>query len=214
MCGLWPFWRRASRCSTPKRCCSSTTARPSRSKLDALLDQRVRADGHRRLRRSPAPSRAAARSFALLAARQQDHLQPERRQQRAQARDSAARPESRSEPSARPDSRSRRRPAARRRPPPSCRSRHRPAAGGSSACVARRSARISRIARRCAPVKRNGSVASKHVAVSGQSALSAASVGGGRAHHRSGATARRRSAMSGTGSADRGRAVAASWRAA
>ncbi len=31
-CGLLPFLRSASRCATPKRCCSSTMARPSRAK--------------------------------------------------------------------------------------------------------------------------------------------------------------------------------------
>ena len=141
---------------------------PQPLKLDALLDQRVRADGHGGLRRSPArrgrrraPSPSGCPSAGPHAARTARAA--------CSSRDSAARPESRSAPAARPDSRSRRRPAARRRPPPSCRSRHRLAAGGTSAAACARSARISRMARRCAPVKRNGSDASKQIAVSGQS---------------------------------------------
>ena len=64
--------RRASRCSTPKRCCSSTTTSPRSANCDVLLDQRVGADDdagraaggleQRRLAgRRPAASRSAAR---------------------------------------------------------------------------------------------------------------------------------------------------------
>ena len=49
-----PFESSARRCSTPKRCCSSTTQRPSRAKRDVGLDQRVGADEQTRARRSRA----------------------------------------------------------------------------------------------------------------------------------------------------------------
>ena len=58
---------------------------PQPLELDAVLDERMRADDDGGLRRWRARSRAAARSFGRLAARQQDRLQPKRRQQRAQA---------------------------------------------------------------------------------------------------------------------------------
>ena len=61
-----PLRARSSRCSTPKRCCSSTTASPRRREADLLLDERVRA--HRDLRSSPEASRAArGRAVAALA---------------------------------------------------------------------------------------------------------------------------------------------------
>ncbi len=40
----WPASRRAARCSTPNRCCSSMTTTPSDRKLTLLLDQRMGAD--------------------------------------------------------------------------------------------------------------------------------------------------------------------------
>ena len=43
-CGFSPFARRAARCATPKRCCSSTTASCKRWNCDRDFDQRVRAD--------------------------------------------------------------------------------------------------------------------------------------------------------------------------
>ena len=36
--------RRAARCSTPKRCCSSITTTPEAAERDRLLDERVGAD--------------------------------------------------------------------------------------------------------------------------------------------------------------------------
>ena len=47
-----PFWRSASRWITPKRCCSSTTIRPSLLELHALLDDGVRAHDHIHFARS------------------------------------------------------------------------------------------------------------------------------------------------------------------
>ena len=44
-CGVPPFSRSAARCSTPKRCCSSTTDEPQARELHVPLDQRVRPDG-------------------------------------------------------------------------------------------------------------------------------------------------------------------------
>ena len=48
-CGDAPFSIRRFRCSTPKRCCSSTIARPRRWNVDGVFDQRVRADDKLRL---------------------------------------------------------------------------------------------------------------------------------------------------------------------
>ena len=50
----------SSRCRTPKRCCSSTTASPSRWKRDRLLDERVRAHRDLRLARGQAGQGAGA----------------------------------------------------------------------------------------------------------------------------------------------------------
>jgi hypothetical protein len=44
--------RSASRCATPKRCCSSTIARPSDGNSTVVLDQRVRTDQQVDLARS------------------------------------------------------------------------------------------------------------------------------------------------------------------
>ena len=61
--------RNARRCVTPKRCCSSTIARPSRAKRDLLLDHRVGADDQRGLARGHLLEHLRAR-LALAAAGQ------------------------------------------------------------------------------------------------------------------------------------------------
>ena len=60
----------ACRCSTPKRCCSSTTATARSAKSTLALDQRVRAD--RDLRRARLRARSRARFVAGAAGQQHD----------------------------------------------------------------------------------------------------------------------------------------------
>ena len=57
--------RSASRCCTPKRCCSSTIARPSRANRDLLLDHRVGADDERRPRPTRPARASASRALPL-----------------------------------------------------------------------------------------------------------------------------------------------------
>ncbi len=49
--GCTPFCSSSKRCITPKRCCSSTIAKPELLKLDVFLQQRVRADRDVRIAR-------------------------------------------------------------------------------------------------------------------------------------------------------------------
>ena len=161
-CGLAPFSRSASRCSTPKRCCSSTTTSP-RSKnatfspSSACVPTTIDA----------APETAASVALRRSAAGSCPVSSVGRRRRRGRARAcarssaGAGRPAPRSARGARTARRTRRpraSPAARRA---SCRSRPRPARAGSSAPVAARSAAISAPTVRWSPVSANGSAASK-----------------------------------------------------
>ena len=127
-----PLASSARRCSTPKRCCSSTTQRPSRAKRDRRLDQRVGAHDQ--------PQLAAGELVqGLLAGRrrrrpgQQRERDRLRAEQPAEGRPRAARRGSRSAPSAPPGSRLRARAASRRRRRRSSPSRPRPSAAAASA---------------------------------------------------------------------------------
>ena len=60
-----PLARRSARWRTPKRCCSSTTASPSRWKRDALLDEGVRARPRCATRPRPAARGRPSRSLPL-----------------------------------------------------------------------------------------------------------------------------------------------------
>ena len=65
--GVRPLARKASRCSTPNRCCSSTTTSAEVGELHVLLDQRVRADHDarltgRRVAAAPPPHRRRLRA--------------------------------------------------------------------------------------------------------------------------------------------------------
>ena len=149
------FSRSAARCSTPKRCCSSTTttprlwnATPSWISAWVPMARSTRAVGE--------PGEDALALGARDPVGQQlDAQRPvgeqavalrrdlEVGEQRLDRRWRAARRGPRSAPSARPGARPRRPPAARRRRRPSCRRRRRPAAGGASG-AARRGRRRSR----------------------------------------------------------------------
>ena len=135
--GASPLVDSASRWCTPKRCCSSTTTRPSR-RNHAGLEERMRADGDLRLpggdplqRLARAPARGPCRSGA----RPRCRLPP----RAARWWKNAGGPEARSAPSAPPGRRPRRHAPWRSARRSSCRSRHRPAA--AAACGSRRRGR-------------------------------------------------------------------------
>ena len=78
-----PLLRSASRCSTPNRCCSSTTTRPRSGNVHVLLDQRVGADhdaGVAARRRPAGPARAGG---GRLRPGEQRDLGADRRSRRA-----------------------------------------------------------------------------------------------------------------------------------
>ena len=160
--------RRAARCSTPKRCCSSIDDDAEAAERDALLDQGVGADHEVDRRRRPArraaacarcPSRGSSAARRAAAARRTGcPRRPAPRGRRAGrgSRPRAARRAPPSAPSARPGARPARRRAARSTattvlPEPTS-----PCSSRCIGCGAARSASISPITRCWAFVSGNG----------------------------------------------------------
>ncbi len=161
--GCAPLSRSASRWSTPKRCCSSTTTSPRSKNCTVLAEQRVGADddGCRR----PTPRRAVALRVSATGScpvssvgrSSRREVGTERLHDRAQVLARRAPRSARAARTARPTRRPRASPAARRA---SCPSRPRPARAGSSACRPRGRSRSRHRRVAWSPVSSNGSAAS------------------------------------------------------
>ena len=166
--------RSAARCSTPKRCCSSTTTTPRRWKSTRLLDERVGADGDVDARRRRGRRAARARSppvTRFVSSSTRSGRSPKRlsgsghRQTRRAARARSPKCCSASTsvgaisaPWCPPCTAAS---SARQRHHRLAANRRRPAAAGASGAAPARSASISAITRRWAPVSGKGSAAWK-----------------------------------------------------
>ena len=156
------FARSASRCATPKRCCSSMIARPRRAKRTCSSITACVPTTSAGLARRDLREHLVAR-LALAAAGQPGDRDAERREPADELLqvllgEDLGRRHQRALPAG--VDRARR---GERRDHRSCRSRRRPAAGGASARARPRSASISAATRRCAAVSVNGSAAQQRL---------------------------------------------------
>ena len=164
--------RSASRCSTPNRCCSSTTTRPRSANCTPSLQQRVRADDDaRRCRPPPRAAPCAGRAvlcepvsrttFVADSAAPSVPASARSPEQRRGGCAGAGRRAPRSARAAPPGHRSRPRSASPAARPPSCRNRPRPGAAAASDAGGRGRRRCARPTFRWPSVSVKGSDASK-----------------------------------------------------